>query len=379
MNWEAIMLKKHLGNSNKPNILMLGPYPPPYGGIAIVVRDLINSPIKDVFNLKLLETAPQKKNKYTGEFLRVFSDITLLLNELIFDKPDIVHIHTSYDWGWPKHIIYAIISKIFGYIVILHIHAYHQQCENKFPEIWLKRFIFPPKIVLKIVDTVFTLSDKYTRHIIDSNIKTPVITIPNGILLKDFLSINIKEKNEKFVITYIGTIEKRKGIYELMGAAEKVLKKDPNINMIIAGNGPARDDLIKWHNSLKAENVCYLGAISETKKIELLATTDVFVLQSTNEGLPIALLEAMAAGCAIITTPVGSITDVIKHGINGIIIPPEDESALVEAIMRLYNNKNLLRSIQENNLKKRHKYSWEKLSNRVSAVYMKLGMEDKNG
>lgn len=370
-----IILEKLSKNSNKIKILIIGPYPPPYGGIAVVVRDLLESPLVEEFNMKLLKKSPKEKFKimYLGEILRVCDDILSLLIQLIKFKPDIVHINSSYDWGWPKHVIYAIIAKSFRTKVILHLHAYHRRCNDDFPNCWLRRFIFPPKEVFKLVDTIFTLSDKYTNKIRKLGINTQVVTIHNGIILKKFSDLIDKEKiNDKFVITFIGTLEKRKGIYELIAAADQLSNKLLDFDLFIAGDGPARNDLERWLLSNTCQNVHYLGRISEDEKIHILKITDVFILQSTNEGVPIALLEAIASGCAIITSPVGDIPTIIKNEHNGILIPPQNVSALVESINMLYNNRTILKNFQSFNLKNRSYHSWENISTEISDTYNRL-------
>ncbi len=354
------------------NILMIGPYPPPYGGIAVVVRNLMSSCIKDRFNLKLLKTAPIKTGTSIENFIRISIDLHAILKNMIFFRPEIVHIHTSYDWGWPKHVSYAIIAKIFGCKVILHMHAYHRGCRNEFPKVWLKRLIFPPMFVFKIVDCIFTLSDTYT-NVIKKFTNKIVITIPNGIDIEKFSNRKTKTRHKDcMTISYIGTIEKRKGIYKLMLATDIMIKEISNIQVVIAGDGPARDDIIKWQNILQSKNVTYLGKISEERKIQILKDSDIFILQSENEGIPIAILEAIASGCAIITTSVGNIPEVVKNNINGILIPHNDENALINAITVLKYDHRLLVKIQENNLKERYKYSLDMISKKIIESYQRI-------
>lgn len=360
-------MKKHLRNLENKKILMVGPYPPPYGGIAIVVRDLLDSPLKEKFDLKLLKTQPIGGN----EVKRFFSDIKNLIKKLINFKPDIVHIHTSYDWGWPKNITYALIAKMFGKKIILHIHSYDKRCNNFFPKKWLKRYIYPPSPGLKIADYVFTLSDEYSRNIknVFKNIK--VQTIRNGVLNSRFNKIQESNVKNGLFITNI-SLSKRKGIIEIMQVAPKIIEKYPNIKFFIVGFGDYSEKVKRWHEQLNnpiKNNVILTGIVTEEEKIRILQQSDIFILQSDNEGLPIAILEAMSTGCSIITTPVGRIKEVVKDGFNGFLISPRDSKELFNSVSNLIENQDLLIKIKENNKKESLKYSWEEISKEIEETY----------
>ena len=98
---------------------------------------------------------------------------------------------------------------------------------------------------------------------------------------------------------------------------------------MLVGDGPLREELQKQAGA----RVSFLGQRADVS--DLLAGFDVFVLSSNTEGMSIALLEAMAAGCPIVVTAVGGNVELIKHMQTGLIVPPNDESALRTAIQRL--------------------------------------------
>jgi len=99
--------------------------------------------------------------------------------------------------------------------------------------------------------------------------------------------------------------------------------------VVFVGDGPLRQELQKQ----AADRVSFLGQRADVA--ELLAGFDVFVLPSNTEGMSIALLEAMAAGCPIVVTAVGGNIELIKHMQTGLVVPPNDETALRAAIERL--------------------------------------------
>ncbi len=364
------LFQNNIKTEKQIKILMIGPYPPPYGGIAIVIRDLLDSPLKEKFDLQLLKTQPAGEI----EFKRFFYDIKNLINKLINHKPDIVHLHTSYDWGWPKIITYAIICKLFGKKIILHLHAYDRRCKSSFPKKWLIRYIYPPSFGLKLVDYVFTLSDGYSKKIKKKYININVKTIKNGILRKRFKDTYKKIDKSKFIITHI-KLSKSKGICEIMQVAPKIIEEYPNVNFYLIGSGDFSEKVKNWHSHLDSKiknNIIITGMISNDRVIEILKITEIFVLQSESEALPITILEAMATSCSIITTPVGRITELITNGVNGLLISPNDADQLYESLCTLIENPNLLHTIKENNKKQSMKYSWEEISKQIEDTYLYL-------
>ena len=156
-----------------------------------------------------------------------------------------------------------------------------------------------------------------------------------------------------------------------MDAITQLVETHPKIQFVIAGDGDAIHDLLAWQQKLKSKNVQYIGIVDE-EKIPLLYNTDIFILPSYSEGLPISILDAIAGGCAIITTPVGAIPDIIKDKENALFIPPQDSKAIKNAIIQLYKDRTLLEKIQKTNLELRSKYSWEERTKDISVIYEKL-------
>jgi len=109
--------------------------------------------------------------------------------------------------------------------------------------------------------------------------------------------------------------------------------------LIIVGDGPERTSLENLATDLRiAERVIFTGQVSRQTVLEYLKASDIFVLNSTYEGLPHIVLEAMAVGVPVIATDVGGTGEVVKHEVNGLLIPPHDDEALRGAIKRMLEN-----------------------------------------
>ena len=139
----------------------------------------------------------------------------------------------------------------------------------------------------------------------------------------------------------------QKGITYLLKAMPEIVSHFPDISLVIAGEGPLEEQLKKEAHTLGVqENIFFAGPRLDMP--ELLKLFDLYVLPSLWEGLPMVLLEAMAAGCPIVATDVGGNFTAIKHGQNGSLVQPGDPGQLAGEIIMLLNDKAVLRKYSLN-------------------------------
>jgi glycosyltransferase involved in cell wall biosynthesis len=116
----------------------------------------------------------------------------------------------------------------------------------------------------------------------------------------------------------------------------QVLGELPDTGLVVVGDGPFGDELRALARALGVhERVCFVGTVPKVQVPSYLKACDVFVLNSTYEGLPHVLLEALAAGLPVIATDVGGSSEVVEHECNGLLIPPRDPLALRHALLRI--------------------------------------------
>ena len=136
------------------------------------------------------------------------------------------------------------------------------------------------------------------------------------------------------VIAYAGEIAEKKGLLDLVAAMERIGERDGGPVALLAGEGafaPALHDRIRAAGL--GDRCRLLGRLSRT--LDLYAACDIFVLPSHGEGMPMALLEAMAAGRPVVATRVGGVPDVVRDGMEGRLVPPHDSAALAAALTDL--------------------------------------------
>ena len=149
------------------------------------------------------------------------------------------------------------------------------------------------------------------------------------------------------------------------------MRKEKKILFVICGFGPLKEKVEKLAN--ESSNFIFWGKISEPQRSILYSISQIFILPSYYEGLPMVLLESMSYKNAVISTGVGGIPDLIKNKYNGILIKSGNVEELQEAIITLFKNKKLLDKLQNNAFKTiMNKYDWEKGSIYIDKFYKKV-------
>jgi glycosyltransferase involved in cell wall biosynthesis len=197
-----------------------------------------------------------------------------------------------------------------------------------------KKSILKTWILRKTIDRFITLGPK-TTDALKSIVGVPenkIVYIPNAFetAFKDDPSRNKKEKN----VIFVARLEHEKAPEVLIKAWKQVLKTHHDAKLVLLGEGRKRSELEKLVAELGiAGSVELKGSVPNVK--DYLSQAMVFVLPSRIEGVPISMLEAMAAGVPVIVTPVGDIPDIIKHEENGILVSPDNNDELGAAIVGL--------------------------------------------
>jgi len=144
----------------------------------------------------------------------------------------------------------------------------------------------------------------------------------------------------------VGRLHPQKGFASLLAAVARVRERLPAIRLLLVGDGALRRDLVARAEALGlAEVVTFAGSRGDVP--EILAALDLFVLPSLWEGLPNAVLEAMAAGLPVVATAAGGTPELVVDGETGLLVPPGDVTALAEAIERLLRDAGLRRKMGE--------------------------------
>lgn len=210
---------------------------------------------------------------------------------------------------------------------------------------------------LRLADHVVAVSHDLARKLVAAPLsaRAPVDVIYNGIDGQRFRSMSGDAVRRELGLEgdepLIGTgvvLSRQKAIGNLVLAAQQVLQQLPKARFAVAGEGPLRAELETQAGELGlADRFRFLGYRSDMHQV--IAALDVYVLPSLWEGLPLALLEAMAMNKLIVCTRVGGNPEIVADGVNGLVVEPGNVDALAAAIVRALHDRALQRSAASHN------------------------------
>ncbi len=195
--------------------------------------------------------------------------------------------------------------------------------------------------------------------------------VPNGVDTEKFKPR--RETRDNYIF-WGGRFVPEKGLEYLIKSLNLVVKERPEVKLVMAGGGPLFSKIhrIAIHYGLE-KNIVFKGIVAHNKMPALFGSASMYVLPSLKEGMPYALLEAMACGKAVIGSDVPGINDIITHGVNGLLVPPKNPKALADAITQLLEDKNLRWKLEQNARQLIvEKYSWKTITERIERVYFEV-------
>ena len=174
------------------------------------------------------------------------------------------------------------------------------------------------------------------------------------------------------LIGTMGRLTPVKGIPYLLQAAKMLLRQGANVKVLIVGDGSIKPDLMTQTRQLGiSEHVVFLGHREDTK--ELVQAMDIFVLPSLSEGIPMALLEAMAASRAVVASRVGGVPEMMEDEVEGFLVEPMDVNGLTERCLRLIQTPDMARKMgQTAKARVERDFSSENMAHQVAVLYKDL-------
>lgn len=253
----------------------------------------------------------------------------------VFDKDiEIVHIHGAANASFSRCRIFIDLAKKHGKKVILHEHAadfveFYNNAENKSDIV----------AILNKCDKLIVLSKSWKTFFMSIGVQSDKISVLNNIVSPPDIKPAIRA-DRRLHLLYMGEISNRKGAFDLLKAV--AAEKDyfnGRLKLRMGGNEVDGDIRGFIKDEGLAEIVSYEGWISGEHKNECLNWADVYILPSYNEGLPIAILEAMSYRHPVISTPVGGIPEVVVDKENGILVTPGKIEEIMSAIRYYIENR----------------------------------------
>lgn len=371
-------------------------YLPTFGGVERVMYELASRQVKEGHEVHVFCCDSDKYNRIEKKeeviegvhVHRIAYWFRLSLSTFIwpallskfgnYGKFDIVHTHVS---GHAYILFAGLLCKLKG---IKHIHTTHcPWTDTSFRPPILRPFVFlndlfMNKFSFKFIDKVIAITRWELGTLEKYSEKEKISVIPNGvdkIFYKKIRTNNFKKKNkikEKYLVLFFGRLNPTKGPEMLAKTAINISKKRKDIAFLWVGpdEGKAEEvkELIKPFKNMK-----YLGPISGKENIaEMYQASDVYVMPSYREGLPLTLFEAMASGLPIVASPVNGISDEMKDPENGFFSNYGDLNSIEKNIIKLIKSPKLRKEISQNNFKKSKNYNWDDIYKEYMKEYKNI-------
>jgi len=353
----------------KINVLTIGPdYKTLKGGIASVL-EVYSKYDKEFTFLPTYSSENTVKNILFFPF-KYFHILFFLLTHPSYK---LVHIHgSSYISFYRKYLLFLTIKYLLRRKIIYHIHGakYHVFIKNTNQLVGMMI-----KQMLEQSDGIICLSIQW-KQFFEKNLTLKKIYILNNIvpLPSDTVKNIVKNREDKKIsFLLLGRVGKRKGIFDLIDTVYK--NRDyflGKIEIVIGGDGEI-ERLKKEIKEYRLEEIVqYVGWVSGTKKDTLLANSDVYLLPSYNEGLPISILEAMSYKKPIISTDVGGISTIVKNNFNGFLIKAGDKEALFAGMKYFIENREKIDEYGHNSFQISKDFLPEKVIKNLHIIYSKV-------
>lgn len=288
----------------------------------------------------------------------------------VVDQYDLVHIHMSIKGSAERKMRYASIAKRHGKKVVLHIHSgnflgYYRELEPK-KQRKLQR-------CLQTADCVLALSPKWKADLEQTVGLNNCKALLNGVSLKRFPAKNKPFASRNLDMLFLGRLGALKGTDDLLLAMNRLQQEGIKFNCVMAGDGPLEEYRERIRKAGLDECVTLAGWLSGAEKLILLEDARLLLLPSYHEGLPMSILEGMAAGEAIISTPIGGIPEAVHDGENGILVQPGDVEGLYRAISTLLLDREKAEAMGRRSREiVDEKYDLKKIHEQLYAEYCKV-------
>jgi len=344
---------------NKKNkILFIGSLPPPYHGSSVYFENLINHPlIKSEFSVFSLNTSDSRSdldNLGRFDYMNVKTAVKNLFQFYKIcrkQKPDLIYINTPQGIAYIREGLFVLISKLFFKSrIIQHLHGSEFLNFYSKANIFMRYFI---SISQKKIDYSIVLGEKLKHIFIKWQKSENIISLPNGI--QSEVTYKGRNVNNRLpILFFFGNLLKFKGLFLSLEVLEIIKKDYPDIKLNVAGKW-GHD----WYFNLSQEkvkeefyrmvdeknlnsNVNFIGSVYHENKINLLENSDILLYPTYIDGFPLVLLDAMSAGCPIVSAgTVGAIPEVVVDGETGFLINNYIAKNYAEAVIKILKDRKL--------------------------------------
>jgi phosphatidyl-myo-inositol alpha-mannosyltransferase len=210
------------------------------------------------------------------------------------------------------------------------------------------------------------------RHFADRYLPGDYRVIPNGVDVERFVrAVPLARWQDGTPnILFVGRLEERKGLLYLLRAFRSLRRTGVEARLLVVGAGPQEREARRYVATRRLGGVEFLGRVSDTEKLQLFRTADVFCSPATGrESFGVVLLEAMAAGAPIVCSDIHGYKGVVKRDEQALLVPPGEVQPLADALLRLLRDPGLRARMGQAGRERSIEFGWDRIGARVEAYY----------
>ena len=351
-----------------PRVWVVAPDPDSPGGVAAVARQVLVSPLSRHYRMSMLPT--YRRGSILARSWHGATGIARIAAGLVLRRPELVHLKVASRGSFARKVTVGALCRLRGVPLLVHVHGggFDRFVESSPSPVqrlahWL----------LESTPQVLSLSERWAERLrpLFPRARIDVLTNPVEVARFDDLArarFAGDHRGEPLAV-FLGDLVERKGVYDLVAAWAEVVRAVPGARLVLCGTGQIDRVRAAAEASGVADQVDLPGFVGPDEKRRLLGAATLFVLPSYVEGVPISLLEAMAAGLPSVVTPVGGVLDAVADGREAIVIAPGDRGALAQAMIRILTTPALARTLGEGARRRVEVFDVVAYADRLDGVY----------
>lgn len=321
----------YMNDRIEPNVIVLRPEG--QGGINRLFSSLFETSPTGRLRIRIVDSRAEGRLDFLRTPIRLFWFGRKVLNERV----SLVHINLASRGSTYRKYLFSLVCRILRTPYVLHLHGgeyvrFHRDSN------WLGE-----KVILSLfrrAQHVIVLGSYWKGFVVNTiGVADNCITVlPNAV---SKVLCSRARQSDVVKILFLGRLGVNKGVPELIDALASDELKGFSWKAVIAGDGDVQrySELVKSKGI--ADRVSVPGWVGAREVEDLLSSSNILVLPSHAENLPLSMLEGMSAGLAVIATPVGAIPEVIRDGDNGLLVPVSDPVALAQALTKVVGSQEL--------------------------------------
>lgn len=334
------------------------------GGIVTVMKMMLKS---DYLNdrVKFIKVDIGVRSSYLGKAASWMKGMAKYVTSLA--SCDLIHIHHAANLNFEGVSKLVFLTKILNKNKKVFLHNHGRDFESYYE-------CKTPKGKEKVVKTFNSVNGNIvlSRHWLDWYRSVAPharwILLPNAVPVRR--PKTAQRNNNKVTFLFFGRMERTKGTYDILSVMDEVIKAVSNVHFIFAGDGEVTRVKKIVHENQWDDYVEVLGWVSEKEKPQLFEKSDIFLLPSYFEGLPMSLLETMSYGIVPITTSVSGIPEVVENGKDGFLIQAGDKVDLTDKMIRLATDASCRNYMARNSFEKiQESYSFRSYERKLLSIY----------